>query len=419
LFGRPVRLIVVLTVFAVPSHVESAETKYGGKTISQYIDTINSSKDEEARLESMQALDAIGPEASVALPTMLKVLKDQKNPSDLRQVAASAIGHLGSAGQSAKAELITILESKSDSSFATKFDVRFAILHSLGHFNDIDKLTSVLEAKGEYPPQVRAAAAHTMGELNSTDRRIIAPLTKALRDIPMVQYAALSALTMAGTLARDARPEFKHILKSEAELGNRVQAAIALSNFRSDAPEVVPFLIEMIGDPKNGALRRGMAVALGRFGPDAASAVPVLTSLLKQEGDLELQQLAAYSLGQIGSAGAAATPELLVILEQGTTTRNRAEAARALGATDADPNVALNPLIHSLKTDESPLVRQTAGSALGIVGRRSIEAVKALIKSLLGKHLLMCLSEPSDHDADHRDLNDGSTAFDRVLIVAV
>jgi len=142
----------------------------------------------------------------------------------------------------------------------------------------------------------------------------LAVLTADLKSTdPGRRRGAADALGAMGPQAKPAAEDLLAALREDDDDAVRAEAAWALARIGSDEKDLVPFLIDRLGDESEET--QGMAiVGLGRIGPDAEPAVPRLIDLL-ETGNPLLQRLAAEALGDIGPRAAAAIPALNVALE--------------------------------------------------------------------------------------------------------
>ena len=159
----------------------------------------------------------------------------------------------------------------------------------------------------------------------------------------------------------------------------RMKAANTLGFMREDAAEVVPALIDALGDSYE-PVRRNAIYALGAIGKPA---VEFLTEALDGEKEaFEMEPIlhicdAAHGLAAVGAPAVSA---LISALED-ERENVRASAAYALGEMGPVAAEAVDALV-ALLTDESEEVRRHGTSALGMIKVPTLKTVPALVEVL-------------------------------------
>jgi HEAT repeat protein len=224
-------------------------------------------------------------------------------------------------------------------------------------------IVPLLKVLANWDPNVRAAAAQTLGKLK--DPRAVEPLVKALEDTSdSVQEAAAWAL---GNIAnpRAIVPLVKAL--RDAPWNVRVVAGWVLGKF-VDRRAVDP-LVTALGD-EYPSVREAAAYSLGKLG-DPRTVVPLIDAL----GDTheKVREAAVWSLGKFGDRRAV-DPLLKTIWDANPKVREA--AAWTLGKFG--DRRAVEPLLKTMG-DESPKVREAAAKVLDELG----EPLGRLIQSTL------------------------------------
>jgi len=265
-------------------------------------------------------------------------------------------------------------------------DVRAAAAKTLGKLKNPRAVEPLVKALEDTSDSVQEAVAWALGEI--ADPRAIGPLVKALRDgRPNVRLAAGWVLGKFGDL--------RAVDPLVTALGDKYQdvreaAAYTLGGL-GDPRAVVP-LIDVLGDT-HGKVREAAVWSLGKFG-DHRAVGPLLKTL--GDPDPKVREAAAWTLGKLGDRRAvdpllktmgdedpkvreAAAKVLEEMGEplgrwiQGTLAGSR-EAGNAL-VKRKDPR-SLDPLIHSLRSRDGQ-VRRAAATVLGKI--RAPRAVDGLV----------------------------------------
>jgi HEAT repeat protein len=389
------------------------------------------------QLESLLALEHIGPAAREAVPGLVRVLeKNEKNNEKLYIGAIAALGAIGRDSQEAAPALTRFLkgndpvlsaaaglalarilpEESEELKTAIPILVRslkspqLAVRHeaalALGNIGRpaVEPLVEVVKAESKdwETASLAASALEMMGPLAE---RAVPALTEALRSRhEKVILHAADALAAIGPAARTALPALRKLLTGQ-QVALRLHAANAIGDIGQVDEEAVGDLTNALKD-KDENVRRESAEALGKIGPAAASASPALVELLGDDaGSVAVH--AAWSLGRIGPAAvlhliaALKTPEkhlaIMVLGDIGPAAKAAAaplaellsekdldrdlgrEIMLALAHMGPDARPAIPALMKILKHEEHPL-RPGAAWALARIGAK--QANEELIKAL-------------------------------------
>jgi HEAT repeat protein len=349
---------------------------YGGKTIEEWIDDLNASQ-EETRHQAMATLEAVGRDADKAVPKLTALVLDKAQGIQLREHAARVLGHIGTPAKEERAKIIAAMRASTDAW------LRSSIVHSLGHWHEVDELTTRLDQQKEPKSIVRVEAARVLGQFNATSRDAIEPLRQALtRDSEgQVRYVCALALGRFGPPAAIAIPDLMNVLKNDQQIGARIGAAVGLSRFGNEGKDAIPQIIQYLREYRQVGYRVQLVDALGGFGSAATTAAPELIAILKYERDPRLRQSSIRALAISGADTKDALPLFMRILAGEEQFEVRTEAMGAIGLVGSDsPDVATG-LIKVAKEDKEANVRATAYRTLGNLG--SAAALKPLTEAAL------------------------------------
>jgi hypothetical protein len=153
-------------------------------------------------------------------------------------------------------------------------------LRALGERHAPDAVVRALQGLGDSSPDVREAAAWTLGQVGAATSTSVDGLIRALGDEDdVVRGLAALALREAGRAALPARDALVARL-SDDEAGVRMMAAEALGRLRD--PATIDALIAACRAPgQHVHVQRSAADALGEMGPAASRALPVLQELAR------------------------------------------------------------------------------------------------------------------------------------------
>ncbi len=350
-----------------PSHVESEYYPIG-----YYHLGWNERDGESARLAAVHGLRLFGPRAAAAVPELVRILREEKDPRLLWYTAA-AVGEIGPKANAAVPPLIAALGS---TLAATGRPVTYA------HFGGFGI------SKEDGP--IRLAAAVALGSIGPDAREAVPDLTRALTDADSrVRGEAAASLGAIGPDSGPAVPALAHLAVAEADDQIADLAAEALGSI---GPRAVPALVTMLRTGR-ATVRVRALTALEKVGPKAAAAIPELLRAL-EDRDEAVRAAAAETMGAVGAgprANAAMIPLLEALRDEDPIVRQQAAEAlsqigtgerRELpGLIDAMRKSAVPPLLQSLG-DEDPFVRRHAARALGKIGAASDQVVPALVRAL-------------------------------------
>ncbi len=416
-----VRLAVLDTVTAlgpdaapaVPALVHTLRTRYGGSNLEESHQDYRSALALAAvgkpaveglrgllgekvgvRAEAIMGLGRIGPDASAAVPDLIRLLGDQDE-----RIGREACVALGRIGDAAVGPLLVAAVDE-------KAVIRARAMESLGYALSADDRVRqvVLNAARDASPPVRAASLKALDRLELPADVVVPILKENLGNANEdVRTAVVDLLMRRRGLLPDLLPELDSLLtadnaevshvaaflagKAGAPAAGRLIEALGRRNSRID--QIADGLAE-IGRPVVGALndalkdaeprvRRGAALALGQIRPMAPGTPQRLAAGLDaREPEVRIAFLTA--IGYLGPRAAESVPAVRPLLRDGTAeVRFKAIEFLARAAPrDARLLADLTPLLD----DPEPRVQCKTIDTIRGLGPLSREALPAVIGKL-------------------------------------
>jgi HEAT repeat protein len=253
-------------------------------------------------------------------------------------------------------------------------------------------------------PAVRVEAVETLPRFGPPARKAASALVKCLEDGDVsVRVHAIRSLASIGVDPPDMGKTVEGLsarLRKDQQAIVRVQAAIALSAFGSDAKAAIPALIERISDRSSWEIRKAAIVSLGNValdkknGPDihTINALGTVLTAYPPEDSVEVRKSAAIAIGGLGRPKQDVDVEKeIALLRRGLTVEKDKTvliwtyvAILAIDNTISEKDVAV--LLKFLKPakDSKVVVREHAARAIGTIGRRGgKEIVHQMIAGLV------------------------------------
>ena len=285
------------------------------------------------------------------------------------------------------------------------------------------KLAERIE-KGTAPSRLEAIseAAEIASRQEKPTDGIVASLIVALSDENSdIQSAAARTLAAFGPAAEKAVPALIAQMKGFSGSSDGVLLWLDCSQaLTAIGPEVVPFLLEAIGEGDDNTFK-GICASLHDLGPSVApmvadaivdamikliesetgnrrrlatytlvplgskakAAVPALVEEL-DDSDFHSQLIACQALTAIGPDAKPAVKKLLVMIEKGNVSV-RGHAALCLGAIGPVEGHEIVPAIVKRLDDQNQVVRERAMIGLGMMGRNAATALSQVEQALDGK----------------------------------
>ncbi len=220
----------------------------------------------------------LGPNAAVALPTMVAAARAEAN-ADVRSMIARALGTVGAGRDDAIAPLAQLLSHDSEA------EVRASAAWSLGSIARQPQIstTALINAlKHDQAKEVRISAAEALGAtgLAAAAQLSTAALAEALGDAT-VAPAAARALQSLGPAAAPAVPALRGLMK-QADATPRFNGARALAAIGPAAAAALPECLAALADA-DPELRVEAAIALLAMAREQERAVQTLIEALSFE----------------------------------------------------------------------------------------------------------------------------------------
>jgi HEAT repeat protein len=405
-------VVLIVAWFVVPMVQRARERRETESRLRQIV-----SGDGNARRDGLEAIRALGPGAAPAVADSLRDPDLAMRRASLlasREVIASCLAGLD------EMDCFTGLFASGRGEAVSGFRrIAGALADTLGDADEALRLDAVTalaaipdsQEGGVDPPAKRAGVvlrAALQGRRDPEGRRDILGLLAKFR--PTLHVEGASALVRAiddedepvrraarqfllasiaqWGVAAEARETIRRVMPrliAGMDPKDRPTNVRALSNLAAThvaGPEIVPLLVECLGDPEWGT-RLFAARGLDRMAEDPR-AVPALqehlpaliAALDDPDQRADVRWLAAGALGKIGPAAAASVPGLIKLLDDRDPSA-RQSAADALGEIGAAAGPAIPALIKVLD-DSYPLAGQSAARTLGKMGPAARQAIPAL-----------------------------------------
>jgi HEAT repeat protein len=343
--------VLFLAVFSVPARAADDDPKVGDRTLSQWLEMLEGTREVNQRRLGLQALgaaadhsliwremtnrrstalvvvDFVGPAKNkLVLPAMAAALRNDPEPV-VRAAAAQSLGKMSAKCRTAKQDfgpgrdaLFTAV--RTDPSGA----VREAAVRALGQLDpgEIRPAVAALidRLKDDYP-DVRTAAAATLFKLGRDAVEAVPALREVVQDVKndrTMRVWAVHALGKIGTPeASEALPTLQKVLEDDkTPLDIRTAIVEELGNFGKDASPTVPVLAKLLTDDGSSIeIRNAVVTALEKLGPDAKAALPALKKV-SRDRDKFIRGMALRALGRIGKELGPDVKEVAALLRQGT-----------------------------------------------------------------------------------------------------
>jgi HEAT repeat protein len=308
----------------------------------------------EKRLEAIDALADLGPEAKTAVPQLIAALAAD-DPA-VRWHAARALGAVGPGAADAAPKLAAALSDKD-------FHVRGQAAHALGQIGAASKkyVPELIARITDEHASVRKQVIQAVSAIDPQDEKAAKKIADALSAAePQVAMAAVRSLAAYGEKALPTTIEVLKTAKPKSKA--RYWACVLAGQFGPAAKDAVEPLAAALKD-EDPSIRMQAAMALGSIGPAAKSAVPALAGALTDKLEA-VQYAAAYALGSIGAEQA------LPALKKAAGSKDtlvRLLTTWAIAKAKPDDKEAMSKAVDTLVSameDDRPEVRHAASRAL-------------------------------------------------------
>jgi HEAT repeat protein len=324
------------------------QLKHDAKIIVPIVEEGLLSEDPGVRRQTMEILGQVGEKYKDAvLPKLLEMAKHQ-HP----QARATALSHLNK--------------------FARDPAATQALIRAL---KDEDKV-------------VRRTAAFALAWRQHVEKEAIPILLESLADSKSsLRRVTISRLGQIGTENDQVARELLHVLDSDEDAGNRIEAASALEKIAPRSEEFANDLIKAAKHDGNFEVRVRAMNALGRIGPPANAAIPFLITAIKEEHAVPARVAAVRSLVTIAK-GDDLVPIFVAALQHDANGAVRSAAAESLGKIGTHAPTAAEALKKSL-ADKDCSVRIAAAEALSKIDPQNMQGIHMLIETLKTKDKAM------------------------------
>ena len=264
----------IKSILAVVSGQESAESLASGFGLAR-------------RLEAYVDALHVRADPREAVPVLAEVMKNTERPA-LRVAAIDALGKIGPDARVAAPYLLTLVKDPST-------QVRNLAVDALSRIGADPKeagpvLVEALRNPGQISPNLLSTALAKLGPA------VIPEVATMLKDPkPSVRAQGAALLGRYGAAAKEAVPALTEALKDDQAVV-AIQAARALWEIDQSLAGV-PTLVKALGSA-SGSVRGLAATTLGGIGPKARDAVPALLTAAK-DNDPRLRQAARSALEKI------------------------------------------------------------------------------------------------------------------------
>ena len=262
--------------------------------------------DYEVRYKAAGVLYKIGSESIAVLPQLIDALKDEK--PEVRIMSIEALGSIGSDAEAAIPDLIKIINNE------------------------------------EEDPNIRAAGLRALGRIGKNPGESVPVITRAMRSPnPNIRFNALQALRNFKYHLKGQALQIAQMLKEDSNSSIRERAAEVTGELEDEAGPILPILIDIIGNVKEGdALRLNS-----------------IQSLIKLERETinPSRKSDNNKIKEIIIEAGLSIPIIVKILRNKDENKEiRKAAIEAIAVVSPNELSAVEPLIESLKEpDERPL----------------------------------------------------------------
>ena len=335
---------------------------------------LNVGRNGDLRREAALTLGAIGPGASAAVPPLIKALDDPD--FSIRMGAVFALGRIGPAARSAEEPLRKLLLADPPPVLRT------LLVWAAARIKPEDKMMAqravmlLSEAMRSQEPRVRATAVRGLIDLHSVPEVVVPSMTRMLDEGPAdLREDVLNVLHSAG------EPGVPGLVSALRHAESQQRAINLLGRLGPKAARATAALRDLLKS-NDAAVRRESLRALAAIGPGARTAVPAIAETLR-DPDVTVRYTACLALGKMDAAAADAKPALQQELDD-SDTRIALAAAWALARVDPDFTHAKPgsvPRLIAALDDQDPLARLEATSSLRGLGPQAKSASTALKKT--------------------------------------
>lgn len=306
--------IIICGLFLVIGTSEIGCAKKSSPVVKELVEKLQKG-DFLAKLDALEKLGELGADAKSTVPTLIKILEDDKTPipgadaavkqeviarpedanPTLRCAAAATLGDIGPDAKPAISALLKNLKDKNRY-------VRSVSADALGGIGVKENrvLSALKEALNDPDTEVRIDIAEALVEIDPDSQDALSVLTKLLKDKDSETRRNAAAVLgqIRSTRIKTVIPALILALKDSNE-EVRSKVAVCLGAICEESATVVPALVERVQKDKSSDVRIQAAQALQEYGPEAKAAIPALTNAIKEDPDSKVQQSAAQAIKYI------------------------------------------------------------------------------------------------------------------------
>jgi S1-C subfamily serine protease len=321
------------------------------------------------RVQAVQTMGNLGPDATLAFVPLFKTLKDSETA--VRRAAADAIESV----PPHKEDLVMLTKVCQDKDEPQ--DIRVHAVKAIGRLGPgarsaLSTLTSIATTSKD---ELQDAAVDAVDSVGPTAEEAPA-LTKLLKAAPTdTKRQVLTILTRLGPDAKAAAADIVPLVKS-GDRATKIQAVTALQNIGGGAKEVVSGLSDAIKDAdKEVAIRA--AAALMKMG-ETKAAVPFFSGILSNKSMPPPDRIVCVRvLMTLGPDAKAATKDLCNAIEEDQLGPLAMEALVRIGPGAAQ--TVANKMVALLKNPQAAQARLRCIITLDRIGTTSTDIQKALL----------------------------------------
>ena len=340
----------------ITNRARDAIDEYDRQATEALRETLEKDDDAEVRRAAVQALGALGPSASDAVPDLIEAAKSGE--VGLQIEAELALGQIGAAPETAVPTLVEALQRSDQPA------VQYQAARALGLFGEEAEIAKPeLQAamrEGDAALRYQAALAlQTIDPTTDIDRSVVSggqeeperEVARLLSAVKDEDPEAVMTLSSIGPAAIPAVPDIVAAMKTTP--GQGAELASLLTAISGEGLAEVPRLIEVLRTGESAARARA-AERLGNISADTNLVVPVLIAGLEEvdRTDRSMRFALAEAIGDFGNSTTATTRALVaaassdtsVLVRQEAQESLRQEARAALDAQSAAETPAQGPL---------------------------------------------------------------------------
>ena len=367
--------------------------RMGEPAANALVSILNESKNPTFRKRAAEAIGEIGPEAAIAIPSLIKALRD--DDTYVRRSAASALGKVGPLTKEVIPALVNACKNTADKNSAktesSAFYDQSSAFHALREIGKpaLPALQEMVEAKDRTIAFLAVGSIAEIGkrmkDRGSDTSQVVDVLCRALRHPEdIVRITAIGALRSVGRGSKVVSALVSALDDKDKQVWEKATWDWTFEPFRDDAIVTLPALKKLL-EHKDVEVRQrtfGWLFAIG------TPAVPTLLGAVKNS-DPKVSQLALEVLGpsrkfpyQFGPSDSDVIAAIVDSLQHNSPRFRKAAVELLGGVTTPSPKV-IKAVIDALG---DPITADGAASVIVKYGARGSAAVPTLIEMLGSKN---------------------------------